>query len=235
MAFGISERASVVLRHLGWVPDNSIRSYRMIRRFQGWRSWVFQFLQTCNRVFRGHGLFRRRQLSPEGFNLQVHSSLPDEPCVDQLWARCVSGYERVVNRHYRYLDWRYQKHPLGRYAFVHARISGELAGLLIVRMSSQHLRIVDYVGPCADSSLKTALIRFTVRHWRHATQISAVTSEAELGECLASAGFIQARGKPRFYRYDNPPSQKRWFIMAGDSDGEFLQAAFDFSDGGGRL
>jgi GNAT superfamily N-acetyltransferase len=235
MAFGISDRASDVLRHLGWRPDTSIRSYRMVRYLKGWRSWVFWCLQVINGVAaRAHRL-NHSDAAIKGVDLSVHSSLPEKDQVDELWRQCAAGYERVVQRSYRYLDWRYQKHPLGRYTFVHAERGSTLAGILVVRIQGEHLRIVDYVGPADDKLLKSAMIAYAVRQWRHVTQISAVTSDRQFGRCLAAAGIIQMRGRPRFFWYETNASDKKWFIMAGDSDGEFLQAASDFCDRGAAL
>lgn len=232
MAFGISDRASDVLQHLGWVSDTSVRSYRMIRRFRGWRSWVFLCLQLANQLFRGGvGPGHRRDISTR-LDLSVHSSLPESHRVDELWRGCAEDYERVVERSFRYLDWRYQKHPLGRYGFVHAEMKGELVGILVVRTHEEHLRIVDYVGPGDDRQLKQAMIDYSISRWRHVTQVSAVTSDKQFGACLTAAGFVKMRGRPRFFRYEARVSDNPWFIMAGDSDGEFLQAASDFCDQG---
>jgi len=232
MAFGISDRASDVLQHLGWIPDTSVESYRMIRRFSGWRTWVFMALQLANRVVRGSWLSMKHRAPEAEMRLSVHSSLPGKDLVDKLWRTCAGGYERIVVRNHQYLDWRYQKHPLGRYAFVRAEIADKLAGILVVRTNGEHLRIVDYLGPSSDYQLKKAMIDFVVGRWRHVTQISAVTSDGQFGDCLCAAGFIRVRGKPRFYRYETELSDRKWFIMAGDSDGEFLQAGSDFCERG---
>lgn len=228
MAFGISDRASEVLEHLGWVQDKSVESYRMIRKLGGWRSWAFMALQLANRVFRGMLSLRWLAAAPKDLHLSVRSSLPARDKVDSLWMACAGSYERVVVRDYRYLDWRYQKHPLGRYAFVRAERAGELAGILVVRTYGEQLRIVDYIGPGDDRQFKQLMINYTIKCFCHLTQISAVTSDSQLGDCLQASGFIRLRRKPGFFRYEKEPSDARWFIMAGDSDGEFLQASSDF-------
>lgn len=228
MAFGISDRASEVLQHLGWVSDASVRSYRMIRRLSGWRSCVFFCIQLINLIYKKLFGSKEREFPSDNLALSVHSSLPARHRVDDLWRRCASSYDRIVQRSYRYLDWRYQKHPLGRYAFVHAEMKGELKGMLVVRIHGEHLRIVDYVGPGNNQQLKQALVDYSIIRWRHATHVSAVTSDDQLGGCFTTAGFVKVRGRPRFFRYETRASAKAWFIMAGDSDGEFLQAASDF-------
>ena len=228
MAFGISNQASKVLRHLGWVPDDSVRSYRMLRQRNGLRSWLLSGLQWLNRL--------RMAFSPvsgaAGLRIHVRSRLPESARVDALWERCAPGYGRVVQRDFAYLDWRYQRHPLGRYGFVCAWQDDELVATLVTRFSRGTLRIVDYCGPARNQPLKRALVGAAVRHWPHANQVFSVTSDPELAESFLAEGFVQLRGRPRFYIYEpgaeHSAGSSAWFIMAGDSDGEFLQAASDF-------
>ncbi|TYC62712.1 GNAT family N-acetyltransferase [Marinobacter sp. BW6] len=228
MAFGISNQASDVLRHLGWVPDETVRSYRMLRRRKGLRSWLLSTLQWLNRLMRAFSA------APgiSGISIKVRSSLPAREQVDALWERCAPGYGRVVRRDFAYLNWRYQLHPLGRYAFICVWKSDELAGLLVTRFGRRTLRIIDYCGPAQNQPLKRALVGAAIKHWPHANQVVSVTSDPELAETFLAEGFVQLRGRPRFYIYepgrDSSADSSAWFIMAGDSDGEFLQAASDF-------
>ena len=231
LAFGVSDRASDVLQHLGWVANDTVRIYKKFRRRKGPRRWLLTTLQWINRLTRFHRLSTAP--NPPGIRMSVRSSLPGEEDVNALWERCFADYGKVVRRDFSYLDWRYQKHPLGRYAFVAAWLGDELSALLVVRFSRSILRIVDYCGPARSLSLKRNLIGFTVNHWRHTNQIVSVTSDSELGACFLSEGFVQLRDRPRFYAYEASPDTSslpsKWFIMGGDSDGEFLQAASDFS------
>lgn len=230
MAFGISDQAANVLRHLGWVPHETVRTYRMLRRRKGLRSVLLRSLQYFNRLV---GRFSRGVAS-DGMQLEVRSALPGREEVDALWQRCFRDYGRVVTRNFSYLDWRYQKHPLARYGFVCAwqGQGADLAAVLVTRFSRGSLRIVDYCGPVKSLPLKRSLIKKAVIHWPHANQVNSVTSDPELAEAFLSEGFIQLRDRPRFYVYEGDSRQSRcqsqWFIMAGDSDGEFLQAANDF-------
>lgn len=229
MAFGISNRASVVLRHLGWEPDDTVESFRMIRKKRGLRSWVWSVLQTRNRLFSAVP-----NAGEAPWSVNITSVLPDANAVDRLWQRCLGDYGRVVCRNYRYLDWRYQSLPLGRYAFVNAFSGGDLSAVLVIRFCHGTLRIVDYCGPESNASLKRCLVRAALRHWRHADQVVSVTSDSQFKSAFLAEGFVKLRGRPRFYIYEPDAQSKRppWFIMGGDSDGEFLQAAQDFSGHG---
>lgn len=229
MAFGISDQASLVLQHLGWQPDWSVRNYRLLRQRKGWRDWMFMALQCFNRL---RGLL---ESSRERLSVGVRSTLPEPALVNTLWEREKAGYPRVVRRSHAYLDWKYQQHPLARYAFVCAWEGERLAALLVVRYHGQTLRIVDYSGPAKGLGLKRALIRYVRVHWRHAGQILSVTSDFELGRSLKAEGFFSPRTRPRFFVHEADEADfdrsHHWFIMAGDSDGELLGAAGDFCGG----
>ena len=228
MAFGISDRASHVLSHLGWVPDDSVRIFRMLRQRKGLRSWLLSCLQLLNRLRLAFSI----PPGPADARICVRSSLPERADVDALWNRCVPDYGRVVRRDFAYLDWRYQRHPLSRYGYVCAWKNEELAAILVTRFSRGTLRIVDYCGPAHNQSLKRTLVGAAIHHWPHANQVVSVTSDSELAKVFLAEGFVQLRGRPRFYVYepgsDETAKPSAWFIMAGDSDGEFLQAASDF-------
>jgi GNAT superfamily N-acetyltransferase len=228
MSFGISNRASQVLRHLGWVPYESVRSYRMLRRRKGLRSWLLSCLQWLNRLQR----FSSSVPAGPGVRINVCSTLPEQGHVDALWERSAPGYDRAVQREFAYLNWRYQQHPLGRYGFVCAWEGDQLAAILVTRFCRGTLRIVDYCGPACNQPIKRSLVNAAVRHWPHATQVISVTSDPGFAEAFLAEGFVQLRGRPRFYIYEpgaeNSSDSSAWFIMAGDSDGEFLQAASDF-------
>ncbi len=230
MALGVSDKACKVLAHLGWQRYHPIHSYRLTRQRDSLRNWAFTALQCFNRL-RGGGA--RNAL--KNYTVEIQSRLPESGLVDGLWASSASGYGKVVTRNFAYLDWKYQRHPLARYAFVCAWQGGLLAGLLVVRYHAGHLRIVDYCGPARDPELKRALIRRCRKHWRHADQLSAVASDQELGNCLLAEGFFRPRSRPRFFIYTAQQSgvegHSGWFIMSGDSDGELLSAAADACGG----
>ena len=104
--------------------------------------------------------------------------------------------------------------------------------ILVTRFCRGTLRIVDYCGAAKNHPLKRAVIGAALQQWPHASQVVSVTSDPELKEIFLSEGFFQLRGRPRFYIYEpgakDSDESSSWFIMAGDSDGEFLQAASDF-------
>lgn len=232
LAFGVSDQADKVLSHLGWMQPNDVFSYRYGRERRSFRGLALQGMQWFNRVM---GWFAP---STYGGRLTVQAGLPARDEVDKLWAMVGPEYECVVARDYRYLDWRYQQHPYARYCFVVARSNGQLEAIMVVRYSQGVLKLVDYCGPVHDAAVKRALIRRCRRQWRHAELFSVTTSDLELGQCAMREGFFRARSQPRFFMRLVPgkngqlcPENPHWFIMTGDSDGELLQAAADFSRG----
>ncbi|MDX1823270.1 MAG: GNAT family N-acetyltransferase [Thiohalomonadales bacterium] len=232
LAFGVSDQADKVLSHLGWHHPNNVYNYRLSREWGSLRSLALRGLQRFNRIL---GWFNTRLYRG---SVSVQERLPAREEVDCLWASVAPDYEGVITRDYAYLDWRYQLHPRARYGFLVARSETGLEGILIVRYTQGSLKLVDYCGPAHHAALKRALIRRCRRHWRHAEQFSLTTSDLEMGQCALREGFFRARSQPRFFMRVVPGSQgtisrdgPHWFIMTGDSDGELLQAAADFSRG----
>lgn len=243
LAFGVSDQADRVLSHLGWTQPTVVHSFRLTRQWRSVRGLALRGLQWFNRVM--------GWLNPSVYRgtLSVQERLPGPEEVDALWHLAEADYEAVITRDYRYLDWRYQRHPCARYGFVVARRNGQLDGLMVVRYGQRSLKLIDYCGPAHNTALKRALIRFCRSHWRHAEHFSVTTSDPELGQCAVREGFFQARSKPRFFMRrvsgkqeggkqrgqrgegGECPENPHWFIMTGDSDGEMLQAAAEFSLG----
>lgn len=231
MAFGVSDRACEVLEHLGWERQRNVHTYRRILRPKSIRAWSLVFVQLLSRVSR-----IRRNGGSLNLSLQVSDRLPDATAVDDLWSRCEPHYEKVVSRTFAYLDWKYQKHPLARYAFVTALSEGLLLGLIVVRFERGTLRLVDYCGPVDDNETKKALIRHCLKHWSHAVRVTVTCSNAKMDEILKACGFLRIRSKPRFYVFKRTPvdsvHDKGWFLMGGDSDGEMLSASASSIHGG---
>lgn len=230
ITLGVSDKAAQVLAHLGWKPYHSVFNYRLLRRPDSLRQWGLWLFQWLNRV--RYSDYRRDRK----YDCIVSSTLPNKADLDRLWDRSRQNLGKAVTRNFDYLDWKYQRHPLARYAFVQARLNGALAGLLVVRFHGGVLRIVDFCGRDHDSGLIGALIYRCRLNWRNARQLTTVTSSKTLGRCLCQQGFFRALSRPRFFEYqkgvESGGSESTWFLMSGDSDGEQLAAAADACTGG---
>jgi len=228
MSFGISPVAAIVLERMGWQASHEVHFLKKICRPATLRDIalsVFQLLTAAMHWSSGGAGLKTVQLD----------GLPDSGEVDRLWADVQAGYTKAVVRDWEYLDWRYQKHPLGRYRFVEVRDKHHaLTAVGVVRVSGGQVRFVDYLGPARSVPVKRALVKAILGYWASANAFSSMTSDFELKRVMKSMGFYQGREQPRFYVWssremlgDNEPesSAQGWFIMGGDSDGELLQAA----------
>ena len=223
MSFGISNAAAPVLLKMGWKSNHEVFNYRRIRYPSSIRNALLMLLQF---YFQLRGGFKK-SFSP--YHLVVADSLPESAVVDALWVENAHTYQKAVIRNWRYLDWKYQQHPLAKYRFLIASQAGELKGLAVLREYKEVARMVDYLGPAADYSLQRALVSAFVKHYSDKKSLSCTTSSDCFGRALLDKGFFRARTQPRFYVRSELSGdidcERKWFIMGGDSDGEILLAA----------
>lgn len=223
MSFGVSRQAAIVLAKMGWVLSPDVQAYRKISSSRSLKQCVLRCIQFANRI-----------LSPVrdtySGKVDITWALPASDEVDRLWESCAASYEKAVHRHYDYLDWRYQKHPMARYQFMVARSGeGKLDAILVIREHQGVLRIVDYVGPGEAAGLMKALVQEVDHQYSSAHLRLVTTSERTLGRVLRSQGYCKGRARPALYVRANLAGTRApetgWFVMAGDSDGEILRAA----------
>lgn len=230
LALGVSEKAGEVLSHLGWKMGTRVFNYKRINNKWPPRNLVVFLIQLKNRMVSNRGLKMGHGQSRQ--KIYAQSQLPAQDEVDRLWSRVARDYQKIITRNFRYLDWRYQKHPLARYCFVVVRESDELEAIVVVRFNKGTLRLVDYCGPAQDQNLKDRLVAFCQAQWKHCRQFSATTSDPELGRSLLAHGYYCSRTLSKFYVRPRQGMEKvdpgGWFLMGGDSDGELLIAAKQF-------
>lgn len=229
MAFGVSKGAAQVLQKIGWSKASNVRHYRYIRQCNKPRFLAMQCLQWLN-LIRG----RLRRVESSGFDLEWFSRLPDPERVNALWQRVEPGYQKVVRRDYRYLNWRYQLHPQASYRFLCAnhRVSGQLLAILVIREHRGVVRLVDWVGGFSDYCLARTMIHDCRHQYAKALQFTATTTGGNgFSRALSDLGFFPGRTRPSFFVSSRLPQDSDpacgWFLTAGDSDGEFLLAAKD--------
>lgn len=223
MSLGISNAAAPVLLKMGWRSSLDVFNYRRIRYPSSFRNALLMFLQL---YFRVRGGFNHKSTS---YDLVVSDSLPEPELVDALWVKNAHTYQKTVVRNWRYLDWKYQHHPLVKYKFLLVSLAGELKGIAVLREHNEAARLVDYLGPATDYGLQRALVRAFVRQYANKKFLSCTTSGTCFGKVLLDMGFFRARTQPRFYVRSELPGdvdcERGWFVMGGDSDGEMLLAA----------
>lgn len=228
MSFGISHAAAPVLLKMGWKSSERVFNYRRIRHPNSLRNALLMFLQFCFRL-RG-GLDK----SSSRYHFVIADSLPSLELVDALWVKSAYTYKKAVVRNWRYLDWKYQNHPLASYRFLIASDAEGLKGIAVLREYKDVARMVDYLGPETDYNLQRALVSAFVRQYSSKRLLSCTTSGSCFGKALLDTGFFRARTQPRFYvrsqLLDDTDCEHNWFIMGGDSDGEMLLAASESMD-----
>jgi len=228
MSFGISPVAAIVLERMGWHASHDVHFLKRICKPRSFRDVALMVYQFLGRL----GAFTAPQ---SGHESRVRDELPAPAEVDGLWQQSMGGYDKTVVRDWRYLDWRYQKHPLAEYKFIEIfTTEGQLAAVGVVRVDQQQARLVDYLGPAKALPLKYFLVKTMLSTWPELAAYSAMTSDVEFKQAMRSLGFYQGREQPRFFVWASPqmadgsnpgPCNQGWFIMGGDSDGELLQSA----------
>ena len=87
--------------------------------------------------------------------------------------------------------------------------------------------IVDYIGP-ETTTIKLGLINSVLSaHKSPIKQFDTYTSDKNLKRALLLNGFLPGAGEVGFYVWQKRESSlpNTWFVMPGDSDGEFLRSA----------
>ena len=224
MALGLSEVAAHVWQKKGCQANTDICVMRRYGNIRSARELAWSVLQWGNRL---RGMLHR----PAAHRCESHisDSLPPAEQVDQLWRQVAAGYAKMVVRHHAYLHWRYQQFPLGRYQFIHVRRDGELVAVGVFRASGRHSRFVDLLAAAGDLDARLALVSAWQGLHPDCDTYTTVTTDALLIRALSSRGFIRTRDRPWFFVHsalpDDAQPQQDWFLMPGDSDGEFLDAA----------
>jgi hypothetical protein len=226
MALGISPSAEHVLHRMGWKKSSEVFGYDRYQKIDSFRTLLFSGIQFLNK---SKSIFRNLFIDRKIYSFSVEDSLPPTEEVDALWVAVKNNYDKIVKRNYRYLDWKYQRHPLARYKFILARENGVLSSLLVYRLENEKAYLVDYLGPHENYNQKYFLVEKFLSSVNGCVQVTSTTSDRVFGKVLIDQGFVKKRDQPRFYVYSNLAGENNmergWFIMSGDSDGELLLAA----------
>lgn len=226
LAKGTSPAAARVLPRCGWREGVGPTQHVVHLRFDEWRGYASALLRLVRRCA---SLLAPRD-ADDRYAFTWTNDLPDASALDAMWARHADGYRRVVVRDSSYLLWRYDQAPGVEYTYLMAERAGHPHAMLVFRQDADAVRLIDYVGPCRDAALKAAAIGETRRRFPEARQLSVTTNDAEFRRIFERLGSLPARSGPAgfFVRdvhgaLDEPAAG--WYLMDGDSDGEFLSAA----------
>lgn len=224
MALGLSDVAAHVWKQKGCIPNEDILGLRRFEKIGSFKSFIWYFLQKFEFI-------KGSSTRINGGNCKyiVNDSLGKKGDVDGLWEKVGHSYEKIVVRDYDYLHWRYEKHPLASYQYVHVFRNNELEAIGIFRRHENNVRFVDMVAHATDIESRSALVASWLKLHCGSDIYNCMTTDKLLQKCLLAYGFCKTRNKQWFFVKSffprNVSPEKNWFIMSGDSDGEFLEAA----------
>ena len=225
IGIGMSDAALRVYLKNGWKRNPDVAVYHYTSRPQTSRDWVKKAVQTTQ-----HALGRTRAPRDPSLRLGVVAAADLPRTVDDLWKRVQGDYTKAVVRTYEYLHWKYGTHPASCYEAILARRGEELVGVGIFRRNRNTSPFLDYIGPAHAPALKAELLRRFMKTCASARNLRCLTTEDEFKSVLSALGFRRYRKRrQRFFIYSNiegdTSPEQNWFVMAGDSDGDFLKAA----------
>ena len=219
MSLGISDQAEIVLGKSGW---KAISNVRVLRRYNG----PFMDRRGVLRLWQFGSAHRHRmsQYEPQPYSASVGWTLPDVEVLERLWALMSRSEETMVARTPSYLRWRYQTHPTAHYQYMLVHLEGEPIALAIFTCKTESSTFVDYVGPLSDVTLKQFVLGSWLAHSSRSRYQTLTTGDGEFHALALSMG-MRNTGLQRFMIKSDRLASQPWFVMAGDSDGEFLQHA----------
>lgn len=226
-SLGISASARTLLSKMGWESCSGLTEYRKIRRCNNIKDISKNLMQALNYCY---GFINNGSVAIDKSNISLAACLPSKDEVDGFWSQVAESFSASVVRDYEYLNWRYQHHPLASqcYRYLVSRDnSGRLDAILVVRPQSNVLHIVDYLGPSESLDLKRLLLKSAEKHFKDCETLSLCIVQKEWIKAALCQGYYKTQSSLSFsIRYPNKNSKDvRWFLMKGDSDGEFLEAA----------
>ncbi|MCH9699592.1 MAG: GNAT family N-acetyltransferase [Gammaproteobacteria bacterium] len=226
MAFGLSDSAVSIWKNRSCLPNKDICALRKYRSAFNFKRLSWSFYQTLKYI-KG----RNFRIHNKSYRYEILDSLGDKRVVNDLWESIGISYKKTVVRNYNYLHWRYENHPLAKYQFIHIFNSEKLEAIGVFRKYKSDSYFVDMVVNSSNAQARTELIAGWLKLHASSDIYHCVSTDQLLQKCLMAHGFHKTRNKQWFFVHsinkDDLNPENDWFIMSGDSDGEFLKAASD--------
>ncbi len=233
MALGLSEVAAYVWKKKHCSPNEDICALRKYGNVNSAKKLVWAIVQSFEYI---KGL--RARAFDNSYQYTIDDTLANKDDVNELWDRVSTGYQKIVVRNYDYLHWRYEKHPLASYAFIHVFRGGELMAIGVFRKYEHNAKFVDMIAHSADADARSVLVSAWLKMHSKSNVYDCATTDELLQKSLLAHGFYKMRERPWYFVHssiENDVSPEGdWFIMPGDSDGEFLDAAAAGFESGNR-
>ncbi len=224
MALGLSDTAVYVWRKNGCKPNEDICVMRKYQKADSFRKLIWVSLQTLEYI-KG----QPTRIYDKAYQYTINDTLVNKHDVDELWKTAQNSYNKIVVRNYNYLHWRYENHPLEDYQFIHVFRNGKLAAIGIFRKHKNNAMFIDMVAHSSDTKARSALITGWLKLYSDSEIYNCISTDSLLKKCLLAHGFHITRDKLWLFVHSTIQNhidpEQNWFIMPGDSDGEFLSAA----------
>lgn len=221
MGFGTSNMAYPLKIKRQWRPNTEVREYFFEQSEGTTKLLVKRILQQLKKI--AHPGF-----TPDRNWRVIDTDTLDVEEVDALWERVRAGYKRSVVRDGRYMHWKYELHPAKCYRFLMVRNGAMLEAIAVYRKSRRVGRLVDFVGPAQSLMMKRLLLRTFGEKCRDAQRLNCISACPDWQNALHQEGYLRYKNPPRFtiFRHGNntPDITTDWFLMAGDSDGDSIDA-----------
>ena len=144
-----------------------------------------------------------------------------------MWNKVKDGYTKIVVRNYSYIKWKYGKCRGLKYKLILVERDSELVGVGVFRKHNNGSRLVDYLGPANGLQIKYLIAKTFKNECSGSNSASCICTDEEFKNVLRFLGFRRYKDRPRFYVFSNLKNdrepEKDWFIMQGDSDGDFSE------------
>jgi RimJ/RimL family protein N-acetyltransferase len=223
MSFGLSDIQSYVRLKNGFTANEDIGEFFLHIKCNSHRDIIKFAIGSFMR-------FREKFLHPDitdSYSIRIIDASDPPEELDMLWDKIRSDYAKIAIRDHSYITWKYGKCPISQYKLITLRKDDELVAVGVYRISGHRSFLVDYVGPAKNQELKYLIVKSFTNQCSNLRLASCICSDEEFKKALLFFGFRRYRNKPRFYVCSNLNNDKKveknWFIMGGDSDGDFTE------------
>ena len=223
MALGISNIQAHIRKKHGFKVNKEIEEYFFVIKANSLKNTLKKLVQHINAIKN----ISNKPRKTTGFDIRIidASNPPEE--IEVLWDKVQYGYHKIVIRNYSYIMWKYGKNPINKYELILVERDHKLLGVGVFRRNVDCSKLVDYIGPAEDLHIKYLIGKTFKNECSHSNLLSCICTDKEFKKVLKTLGFSQHRDRPRFYVFSNlindQEPEKNWFIMQGDSDGDFSE------------
>ncbi len=225
LGLGISDHSDPILKKAGWVINYDIEEYNYIKNTANVKDVIKKMLQLVKSL---KGTFCKR--AQKNYIVEEIEGKDVKKYMDLLEQEEGSGYSNGIIKDFKYIEWKYLNHPVARYRYLIAKKQDKLMALGIIRNGKLKSRFVEYLG-ADELDAKYILTEKFMQICNSSLMLNVLTTDDDIKKSCDLLGFMRYKSKPRFYLYsgkiDKAVLAGKWFIMAGDSDEDILEAARD--------